>query len=83
MGWLVPFERQRFETEREVVLNERRQSYDNGRMRSGELRAVGGDYPADHPYHWPTIGYPSDLRAATVDDARAFFETNTTPRTPR
>ena len=31
-------------------------------------------YPADHPYHWPTIGSHEDLVAATVDDVRAFFE---------
>ena len=30
-------------------------------------------YPSDHPYHWPTIGFPADLHAATVEDARAFF----------
>jgi zinc protease len=31
-------------------------------------------YPADHPYHWPTIGSHEDLEAATVADVRAFFE---------
>jgi zinc protease len=31
-------------------------------------------YPYDHPYHWLTIGAAEDLRAATLDDVRAFFQ---------
>jgi zinc protease len=30
-------------------------------------------FPPAHPYHWPTIGRPADLDAATLDDVRAFF----------
>jgi zinc protease len=30
-------------------------------------------FPARHPYHWPTIGEPADLEAATLEDVRAFF----------
>ncbi len=74
MGWLVPaLSTERFETEREVVLNERRQSYENRPYGLAHFALSEAIYPSDHPYHWPTIGYPSDLRAATVDDARAFF----------
>ena len=74
MGWLVPaLTAERFETEREVVLNERRQSYDNRPYGLASFALAEAIYAADHPYHWPTIGYPSDLRAASVDDARAFF----------
>jgi zinc protease len=32
-------------------------------------------YPPEHPYHWLTIGGADDLRAAHVDDVRAFFQT--------
>lgn len=75
MGWLVPaLTAARFETEREVVLNERRQSYENRPYGLANFALSEAIYPADHPYHWPTIGYPSDLRAATVDDARTFFQ---------
>jgi zinc protease len=31
-------------------------------------------WPKDHGYHWPPIGYPADLEAATVSDVAAFFE---------
>jgi zinc protease len=75
MGWLVPaLSADRFETVREVVLNERRQSYENRPYGLAHFALSEAIYPSDHPYHWPTIGYPSDLRAATVDDARAFFQ---------
>jgi zinc protease len=30
-------------------------------------------YPPGHPYHWPTIGDPDDLRRATLEDVHAFF----------
>jgi zinc protease len=32
-------------------------------------------FPPDHPYHWPTIGSPDDLRAATLDEVQSFFRT--------
>jgi zinc protease len=32
-------------------------------------------YPAEHPYHWPTIGEIADLRAARVEEVREFFAT--------
>lgn len=74
MGWLLPaLTDERFETEREVVLNERRQSYENRPYGLAYFALSEAMYPAEHPYHWPTIGYPTDLRATTVDDARAFF----------
>lgn len=74
MGWLLPaLTSERFETEREVVLNERRQSYENRPYGLAYFALSEAIYPPDHPYHWPTIGYPTDLRATTVEDARAFF----------
>lgn len=74
MGHLLPaLSEQKFVTEREVVLNERRQNYEN-RPYGLTLVALGSAlYPPDHPYSWLTIGAPADLLASTVDDARAFF----------
>jgi zinc protease len=31
-------------------------------------------YPADHPYHWPTIGSMDDLTAASYQDVTDFFK---------
>jgi zinc protease len=75
MGWLLPaLTDARFETQREVVLNERRQNYENRPYGLALFAMLEAVYPADHSYHWPTIGHPADLRAATADDARAFFQ---------
>jgi zinc protease len=61
------------EKQRKVVLNERRQSYENRPYGQSELVIPDAMYPADHPYHWPTIGSQADIESAGVDDVRAFF----------
>jgi zinc protease len=74
MGWLLPaLSEERFETQRGVVLNERRQSYENRPYGLAQFALMEALFPAGHPYHWPTIGRPDDLAAATLDDIRAFF----------
>src|SRR5499426_489532 len=62
------------EKQRKVVQNERRQSYENRPYGRTELRIPEIMYPAEHPYHWPTIGSQEDLEAASVADVRHFFE---------
>jgi zinc protease len=74
MGWLLPaLTEARFSMQREVVLNERRQTYENRPYGLAHFAVLDALYPVGHPYSWPTIGDPLDLRAATVDDTRAFF----------
>ena len=74
MGWLLPaLTDERFTNQRDVVLNERRQSYENRPYGLAQFALLAAIFPPDHPYHWPTIGDPDDLRAASADDARAFF----------
>jgi predicted Zn-dependent peptidase len=62
------------EKQRKVVLNERRQSYENRPYGRTELRIPEIMYPDAHPYHWPTIGSQADLEAASVDDVKSFFD---------
>jgi zinc protease len=74
MGFLLPaLTEEKFANQRDVVLNERRQSYENRPYGMAGLVMVDALFPDGHPYHWATIGDPDDLRAATVDDVRAFF----------
>ena len=74
MGWLLPaLTQDRLDTQRGVVLNERRQSYENRPYGLAQFTMMSALFPASHPYHWPTIGEPSDLEAATLDDVTAFF----------
>jgi len=76
MGHLLPaLTAAKFENQRDVVLNERRQNYENRPYGLATMVTVAALYPPDHPYHWLTIGSPDDLRASTLDEVRAFFET--------
>lgn len=81
MGYLLPaLTLEKFANQRDVVLNERRQNYENRPYGLATMALVGALYPADHPYHWLTIGEPDDLRASTLDEAHAFFRAYYHPR---
>jgi zinc protease len=74
MGWLLPaVTPERFEAQRGVVLNERRQNYENRPYGLAQFTIARALYPEGHPYSWPTIGEVEDLHAANVADAHAFF----------
>ena len=76
MGHLLPaLTEEKFVNQRDVVLNERRQNYENRPYGLAGVALSAALFPADHPYRWITIGDPDDLRAATLDDVRAFFAT--------
>ncbi|MEO7731673.1 MAG: pitrilysin family protein, partial [Kofleriaceae bacterium] len=64
----------KLDNQREVVLNERRQSYENEPYGQAELLLDAALWPADHGYHWSTIGEVDDLRAAALPDVAAFFQ---------
>jgi zinc protease len=76
MGYLLPaLTPERFETQRDVVLNERRQNYENRPYGMALMALSEALFPPDHPYHWLTIGAADDLRAMQFEDVRAFFRT--------
>ena len=76
MGYLLPaLTDAKFNNQREVVLNERRQNYENRPYGLAGMALVAELYPPEHPYSWLTIGAADDLRAAHLDDVRAFFQT--------
>lgn len=60
--------------QRDVVKNERRQSYENRPYGMSWIVLRENLYPSDHPYHWPTIGYMDDLTAASYEDVVDFFK---------
>ncbi|HOX86850.1 MAG TPA: pitrilysin family protein [bacterium] len=62
------------EGQRQVVMNERRQNYENEPYGLASILIAENLYPPDHPYHWPTIGSMEDLQAATFDDVVEFFQ---------
>ena len=76
MGYLLPaVTAERFETQRDVVLNERRQNYENRPYGMAMMAITSTLYPSDHPYHWMTIGAADDIKAMQLDDVHEFFRT--------
>ena len=74
MGHLLPaLTEEKFVNQRDVVLNERRQNYENRPYGLAGVALAAALFPPEHPYHWITIGDPDDLRAATLDDVSEFF----------
>jgi zinc protease len=65
--------------QRDVVKNERRQGIENRPYGRASILLGENLYPADHPYHWPTIGSQEDLSAASYDDVVSFFKTYYAP----
>jgi zinc protease len=61
------------DNQRDVVKEERRQRYDNVPYGNALIEVYATVFPADHPYHHPTIGSMADLEAASLDDVHAFF----------
>ena len=80
MGFLLDtLDIAKLNAQRDVVKNERRQSYDNqpyGRVSEIFSAAM---YPKGHPYSWPVIGSMTDLTAASEEDIKAFFRLYYTP----
>ena len=66
------------ESERGVVYSERRSSVDNDNFGTLMEQMQATAYIA-HPYHIPTIGWPSDIEHWTIDDLKAFFKTYYAP----
>ena len=67
------------DNQREVVKNEKRSSYDNRPYGQWFHKLQEHLFPADHPYHHPTIGSMADLDAASLEDVASFFRTYYAP----
>ena len=57
-------DQKKLDLQRDVVLNERRQSIENRPYGVEELELPTLIWPEGHPYHHPVIGSPADLQAA-------------------
>jgi zinc protease len=76
MAFLLPaLTEAKFSNQRDVVLNERRQNYENRPYGLAPMAMLAALFPPDHPYHWTTIGEIADLRAVQLDEVRQFFST--------
>jgi zinc protease len=80
MGFLLPaMTQEKLDTQREVVINERRQRVDNQPYGLAMERLHELLFPPDFPYHWPVIGYLEDLEKANLEDVTDFFRTHYVP----
>ena len=74
MGYLLPaLTDAKFSNQRDVVLNERRQNYENRPYGLAPMAMLAALFSPDHPYHWTTIGEIADLNAVQLDEVQAFF----------
>ena len=74
MGFLLDaLDQKKLDTQREVVRNERRQSFENAPYAKAELRMIELLYPQPSPYFGAIIGSHEDLQRASLDDVKDFF----------
>jgi zinc protease len=67
------------DNQRDVVMEEKRQRYDNVPYGDVLVHLVELTYPPDHPYGHPTIGSMDDLASAGLEDVRQFFASHYSP----
>jgi Predicted Zn-dependent peptidases len=80
MGTLLEtLTQEKLDNQREVVKNERRQSYDNQPYGTWTEKVEEALFPASNPYHHSVIGSMTDLSAATLGDVQNFFRTYYAP----
>lgn len=80
MGFLLePMTTEKLDGQRDVVKNERRQSYENRPYGMADIILNHYLFPEKHPYSWPVIGSMADLSAASLDDVKNFFRSYYAP----
>ena len=80
MGKLLPaMTQQKLDTQREVVMNERRWTMDNQPYGTWMEKLPALCFPPEHPFHHSLIGSMEDLTAASLEDVASFFATYYTP----
>jgi zinc protease len=67
------------DSQREVVINERRQKVENGPYDRISPLKYEQSFPPGHPYQHSVGGEYADLRAITLADVRAFYTKHYTP----
>lgn len=63
------------ENQQGVVLNERKERYENQPYGDWDERMLRHLWPPEHAYHHTVIGEARDIAAATLDDVADFFRT--------
>jgi zinc protease len=70
----LEFDPEAIESERGVIISERRTTVDNNNI-SKLLEQVRATAYVAHPYQFPIIGWPSDIESWTQEDLEGFYRT--------
>jgi len=80
MGWMLPaMTQEKLSNQQEVVMNERKERYDNQPYGDWDERIQALVFPHDHPYHHPVIGSMEDIAGANLEDVGDFFRSYYVP----
>lgn len=80
MGFLIPaLTKEKLQNQKDVVMNERRQRYENQPYGLAWETLFSNLFPKDHPYSWPTIGWMEDIKKFQLSDVKKFFKTYYAP----
>lgn len=75
MGFMLPgLTQEKLDNQKDVVMNERRQRYENQPYGLTWEILFSNLYSNDHPYSWPTIGWMEDIKKFELDDVKNFFK---------
>ncbi len=74
----LSFDPKMIASERGVVASERRTSVDNSNFGVLDEQFNAAAFIA-HPYHWPVVGWMSDIESWTIDDLKAHFRMGYAP----
>lgn len=72
------FDNAEFQTEREVVKEERRLRSEDD-PQGALVETLFAQAYMSHPYHWPVIGWFADLDAMTIEDLQRHYDTFYSP----
>ncbi len=80
MGFLLPsLTEEKLKNQKDVVMNERRQRYENQPYGLAWEKVLSNLFNDDHPYSWPTIGWMEDIEKFNLNDVKNFFKTYYVP----
>src|SRR5580693_4880886 len=74
----LAFDPKMIESERGVGYSERRTSVDNNNAGLLDELAEATAFEA-HPYHWPVLGWPSDIESWTMEDLKSHWSMGYAP----
>lgn len=80
MGFLLPaLTEEKLQNQKDVVMNERRQRYENQPYGLAWETLLSNLFDKNHPYSWPTIGWMADIEKFELEDVKNFFKTYYAP----